>query len=343
MSQPVDLPTPTTDAAALGEALESVLSAHFGTPRRVVALELRVSPVRSSYILEEVDVRLDDGMVLALMLKHLGRGSMLEDARRAKPAFLDDPLREIDTYRAILTQRRSDTAVCYGAKVDPSAARYWLFLERLGGRELYQVGEIETWQRAARWAASWHAGFEADPDRPALAHAAHLLNYDRDFYWRWMARARAFARRGSARNQVEWLASLYGRVVDLLLSCPVTVIHGELYASNVLVEGEGESLRICPIDWEMAAIGPGLIDLAALTAGSWTEEQRMAMVLSYHARRVAEGGQPKDLDSLLPVLDGCRLHLAIRYLGWSPAWSPPSEHAYNWLDEALRLAEDLRS
>jgi len=31
----------------------------------------------------------------------------------------------------------------------------------------------------------------------------------------------------------------------------------------------------------------------------------------------------------------------VRWLGWSPQWSPPPEHAQDWLHEALSLAEKL--
>jgi hypothetical protein len=33
--------------------------------------------------------------------------------------------------------------------------------------------------------------------------------------------------------------------------------------------------------------------------------------------------------------------MAIQWLGWSPNWEPPPEHAQNWLTEACRLAKKL--
>ena len=33
--------------------------------------------------------------------------------------------------------------------------------------------------------------------------------------------------------------------------------------------------------------------------------------------------------------------LAVQRLGWSDSWSPPEEHAHDWLAEALRAAERL--
>jgi hypothetical protein len=31
----------------------------------------------------------------------------------------------------------------------------------------------------------------------------------------------------------------------------------------------------------------------------------------------------------------------VQWLGWSPDWSPPAEHAHDWLGEALHLADKL--
>ena len=47
------------------------------------------------------------------------------------------------------------------------------------------------------------------------------------------------------------------------------------------------------------------------------------------------------IDDLLATLDWCRLHLAVRWVGWAPSWSPPREHRHDWLREALSLAEEV--
>ena len=46
-------------------------------------------------------------------------------------------------------------------------------------------------------------------------------------------------------------------------------------------------------------------------------------------------------EDFLDALEHFRLHLAIQWLGWSRDWSPPAEHAHDWLADALRLAEGL--
>jgi hypothetical protein len=327
----------------LSQALKIALGEYFGEKRRLVGWERRPFAYRSSFPVEELDVRLEDGTSLPVLFKDISPQALPEEIREAKPAFLYDPLREIDTYRGILAGQQLGTAVCYGAMVDPQAERYWLFLERVMGWRLYQVGEIGVWQEAARWLAVLHSRFVRER---GLA-ARRLLQHDRDSYRLWMRRALEFARQPDARclaeerQGLEWLAGRYERVVEYLAALPTTFIHGEFYPSNILVAETGDRLRVCPVDWEMAAIGPGLLDLAALTAGAWGREEREGIALAYQENlpgRQRWSGR-KDF---LAELDFCRLHVAVQWLGWSQQWTPPPEHAYTWLSEALQLAETLR-
>ena len=48
---------------------------------------------------------------------------------------------------------------------------------------------------------------------------------------------------------------------------------------------------------------------------------------------------PPDANELDFELDCARLHIAIQWLGWSPEWTPPPEHARDWRAELPRLAE----
>jgi hypothetical protein len=341
---------------------------------RIARLEHRPSPFRTSFAIEEIDVVLDDGTSLAILLKDLRWQALPESIRRVKPAFLHNPLREIDVYRGLLGVRGRisplapvlggeglgvrgglsplapeyggegskevlGTAHCYGAVIDPAADRYWLFLERVPGRELYQVGEFSTWRGVARWLALFHRRFSPEPLR--LRWAGQLLKYSGDYYRAWLERARAFLRADSQdRSTFERLAERYDRVIERLLALPATFVHGDFHASNVLVQETAAALRVCPVDWELAAVGPGLMDLAALTAG-WAEAERTDLAFAYHAEWAAQAGEVPEVADFLSNLDHCRLHQAVQWLGWAPDWSPPPEHRQDWLGEALRLADRI--
>jgi hypothetical protein len=91
----------------------------------------------------------------------------------------------------------------------------------------------------------------------------------------------------------------------------------------------------------MTAVGPGPIDLAALTAGRWTDDERTDLALAYRAAYSPTGGWPPGPEEFLTALDVCRLHLAVQWLGWARNWSPPRDHVHDWLGEALALAAKL--
>jgi thiamine kinase-like enzyme len=122
----------------------------------------------------------------------------------------------------------------------------------------------------------------------------------------------------------------YEAVVERLASLPTTLVHGELYASNVIV-GEG---RVCPVDWELAGIGPGVLDVAALTTG-WPDSERSMLADEYRRALV----RPPDADRFAADLDCASLHLALQWLGWSPGWTPPPEHVRDWRAELPKLVE----
>jgi aminoglycoside phosphotransferase (APT) family kinase protein len=158
-----------------------------------------------------------------------------------------------------------------------------------------------------------------------------LLRYDRTFPDRWGTRARA-AWPGSAR--VAAAVRAYEHALDRFLALRAGVFHGELYPSNVIVQDTSEGLRVCPVDWEMAAVGPVAVDVAALTGG-WPEPERRALIAAY----AEEAGE--ELEPFLTAVDLAELHLCVRWLGWAEGWTPPVEHATDWLGRALELVERL--
>jgi Ser/Thr protein kinase RdoA (MazF antagonist) len=312
-----------------------VLPEALGRSCRVSEVRRHPSPYQTSFGLEEVEVILDDSERLGLLLKDLAWGALDAAGRMAKPAFLYDPLREIEVYRRLLAGADLGAPRYYGSVVDPERDRFWLFVEKVEGRELYQVGELGLWELAARWLAMMHARF-ADEVETHLAEA-RLVRHDAAYYRSWVERAREYAPRDRQRA-LDRLASRYEGVVERLASLPATVIHGEFYASNVLVADGG---RVAPVDWEVAGAGPGLVDLAALATG-WGPGERAALARAYEEAARASGGPGVEGLEAGEALELCRLHLAVQRLGWAPAgWSPPPEHRRDWLAEALQIAEEL--
>lgn len=347
-------PCPADTRAVVG-VLEAGISVNQGRARRIERVDRRVSDYSTSFRIEELDVTLDGGDRYRVVFKDLDWRALLSEASAVRPRFLYDPCREIAVYQSLLAGRNLGTADCYAAVADGGAGRYWLFLEHVPAAQLCHVGEFTAWEHAARWLARLHVTFAADAEADGpLRGGVPLLSYNRAFYLVWPARAEVLLRTtpavaGEFGGRAARLVRHYDRVVDRLAALDRTVIHGEFYAANVLVtdrarRGTGVSSgpgRICPVDWEMAALGPGLMDVAALTAGRWTSEQRASLLAAYRSELVEAGGSPRPLPELADALEWCRLHLAMQWLGWSAGWSAPAEQAQDWLGQAVTIADRL--
>jgi hypothetical protein len=323
----------------LRPALDEMLRRHNGNAGKIVRLETNPCADKTSFNLLDLEIELEDGTILQLLLKDLGTKNLHETARRVKPGFLYDPMREIKAYQEILAPNLLGTARFYGAVVRPDVDLYWLFLEKVTGSRICFVRGRTAWLQAARWLARFHSRFAGQ--RETLDRANHLLRYDAPFYRVWLERAETFQSVGIRQTDWNSLVRNYGRAIERLIRLPSTLVHGEFYASNILVQKTGDGCRICPVDWETIAVGPGLIDLAALTSGSWADGDRIEMAVAYQDALLCEGMAPCALDDVLSSLADCRLHLAIRWLGWAPDWSPPPENAQNWLTEAISLSEKM--
>jgi aminoglycoside phosphotransferase (APT) family kinase protein len=325
----------TPSDAELREALEPLLReagvAALGTIRR------RPYEYRTSFPLEQLELTLEDGASLRLVFKQLDWEALGDEVRLAKPRFLHDPLREAAVYGSVLAAAPSGPPHHYGSAIESECGRHWLFIEWVDGRELFQVGDRDLWEAAAAWLGAMHRQLAEELDRHRVS--GRLLEYDRAYYRRWIERARRFARAPgqpeSRARSVDSLAARYEPAIEELVAMPKTVIHGEFYASNVLVAGAGAGSRVCPVDWELAAAAPGPIDLAALVSGGWSDDDREALVGAYAAAVGAHSCSARQLDL-------ARLHLAVQWLGWAePSWKPPAEQQQDWLGEGLALAERL--
>lgn len=331
----------TVDDDSLRRVLQDCLQQHCDTSCELKSLRRCKSIYSSSFVIEDLVAEFEDGSKLELVFKNLSTDSLLANARGVKPAFLRNPRREIEVYEKILASADLSTAHFYGSVVDEKNGLFWLFLEKVPGQELYLAGEFETWLESARWLARLHLQFEGRAE--ILPFEVPLLLYDDQFYRVWPERAQRFlaSQPGDVQQSLEHLIGQYDRIIGRLMTLPATLMHGEFYASNILTGTGPGGVRICPVDWEMAALGPGLMDLAALISGQWSDAEKAQMVRAYQAALSTGENDPDKLEKLFQDLAYCQLHIAMQWLGWSAQWSPPAEHRQDWINEAFRLVEQL--
>lgn len=320
--------------------LRAAIARHAGRP--VARLRRKPFPYASSVPLELLDVVWKDGRRSRLVWKDVDAPRSAGHAVR--PAFVASPRREVEVYRRILGRIPVGGVPSVIAALTPFAdGRYGLLYEYVEGVPLWQVAGGPAWREAARWLARLHA--TATPAARRAARTSDLLRCDAGYFQAWLRRARRLAADSAwpVERRADWLRLVraYPELVRRLAAEPAVFLHGECYASNVLVRTGTSRNRICVIDWDMAGLGPAALDLAALTAGSWPERERMDMLRAYRTAWLRHTGNAPALAALRQSVRLASVHLAVQMIGWAEGWKPPREHAQDWLDVALRHATEL--
>jgi Ser/Thr protein kinase RdoA (MazF antagonist) len=331
-------PVPPELLEQLLDVLRDELPRRLGASKFPVGLDGQFSSYSGASPLAVLFANLLDGSRLPIVWKDLSPMSAIGGP--TKPEFVHDARRELAAYAGVLDTSSLGTARCYGVCDDPSRGRHWLFLERVPGVRLPESADPEAWPVTARWLADFHrvAGRRLGSGRVP----PHALRYDAGHLRRWIRRALARCAGGPAEADMVRIADRYERVVDRLTALPVTLIHGELYPNNVLVvERAGRVQRVCPLDWETFGVGPGLLDLAALTSGTWDESRRSAVVAAYLNHGAPVPVPPEELCAHLSALDYCRLHLCVQWIASGADRPVPADQAHGWRTEAVVLADHL--
>jgi hypothetical protein len=296
-------------------ALASGLSAAFGAPVSVTGRERNV--MMSTYPSEVVSCRLADAADVQVFCKYgAGRTRHLDGGHRGGVGY------EATVYRDLLRPSGVSAPRYYGAYTDPGTGESWLFVEYLARADRANKRPHPCMGLTARWLGRFHRMFEGQP-------APGLNRYDTDYYRVWARRTTAFA--GAWGDRFPWVDALCQRfaeeTADGLGRLPTTVIHGELYPGNVLVNGD----TVCPIDWESAAVGPGEIDLASLIE-NWPVAVAAECEREYCGARWP-GGAPAGFRERLAA---ARLYWALRWLGDGPV--PAADRTHLWYYDQLHTA-----
>jgi Ser/Thr protein kinase RdoA (MazF antagonist) len=253
--------------------------------------------------------------------KDLSDGAWLAEAGATRSS-LHDPAREPAAYRSLLEPCGVGPR-CLASGTD------WVEIELVRGAELWQIGDLAVWVAAARALATTHDRLRsmADAAIPFLVHDDRLATK-----WR---------RRAAASGAPARVLDADERAWQRLQAVPATVIHGDMYPSNVLVRYDGTSKQaeIIFIDWELVGLGPAVLDVAALTAGSWPAETVDALTHGYFETASALDDSFADWETWCADLDAARLHLCVQWLGWAPGWRPPKAHRRDWLRDACAMVE----
>jgi aminoglycoside phosphotransferase (APT) family kinase protein len=284
--------------ADLREVLEEVLAQHFGSPQTILGVQRLRSEHSSSYETEVVTVGLEGRGELRLFLKDFGARIYQKDSMTERRA------RELYVYRDLLFEADLGTPTYYGAAWDEERERFWLLLEFVEGVQV-KHREFEEWVRAVAWLGRMQAHFAQREG--VLAASEFLIRQDADFF-----RSTAeLARRAVAATLPRLAARLdralvgYEEATDLMAAQPLTLVHGGYRPQNIILAGSPQAPRICPADWEEAALGSCFYDLAYFCDGF--EGERLAVLVdAYRSEAERHGFRPlngPEADRLLALFN----------------------------------------
>ncbi len=282
-----------------------------GRRARVTRFARSSSPAATSYGAEVVSARLAGGDELRFFLKDYG------SSRRPRPGAARRRERELAVYRHLIGDGELGTARFCGAVWDDGAALHWLLLELVGGEPLRQM-ELRFWIEAARWLARFQARFARSP---LPAEVIPLLErHDARFF----AAAAESARRSvsgysrSAARRLERVLKPYEDSIELLAGSERALVHGHYEAANLLVDAEAGAARLCPVDWELAALGSRSFDLASLCDGFRPPE--LHLILDAYAEAAARCGlQAPPREELERAIARLRLFRVVSWLAGAAA------------------------
>jgi hypothetical protein len=102
-----------------------------------------------------------------------------------------------------------------------------------------------------------------------------------------------------------------------MVAHPPTLIHGAFRPQNIMVSGEPQPMRICAYDWEEAAFGAPLYDLAYLTDGF--EPPTLDLTFeTYRQGAMRFGMLVPEKEEMRYIVNCFRLHMIVNYLAYAP-------------------------
>jgi hypothetical protein len=179
-----------------------------------------------------------------------------------------------------------------------------IFSQEIQGNRLADA-KMDGMVAAAKWLGEFHRDWEAS-DPPCSG----INRLDENFLRQWLDRGFSTIETNSAEGAKKALvAEHYKYDAEILLGAPQVLLHGDCYRNNAITDNSG----VWFIDWELAALGPGEVDLATLTLG-WPPESVAVLTSAYASARWPSGPRP-DIERRLVA---ARRYVLLRILSLPP-------------------------
>jgi hypothetical protein len=333
MGHAVETPAAGRDEVRLRHTVEGLLSRAAGHPVRVGDLRRQPSPFATLFPAEILSLSLAGGGEFSLFLKHLGPEEADNPDKRCRD-------REVRVYEELLAGADLPVPSYYGSAWNEATGRREVFLEHIDDWSLrYQ--SLEHWFTAARRLAALHAHFAARAEE--LLAYDFLLRLDASYLHAWAGRALTTVSDlyPDLAAGLEAVVRGCDRAADVLGSQPVTLVHNDLSPKNVIADRSKFPARICFVDWELAGVGCGLLDLVHLKYGLSPEDDQ-SFCAAYFAELAGTGLLPTTPREQSDVLAACELHKTLYRLACCRSWQLPADRVAGWVAEAGEFLSRIR-
>jgi hypothetical protein len=295
-----------TDNGVISQTVEQIVADRFGIQSVIHRIERERCAYVGSYDCDLITAHLSTGERFRLFLKdyRVSQKSKDEPDQRRE--------RELGAYRDILSQTDLGNPEYYGSIWDNSEGRFWIFLEYVEG-VIIKDHNLEHDMLAAEWLGKMQGFFLQHPD--ILNSCDFLIHQDGEFFrskaslalWNVSQISRPSA------SQLARIVDSYDQIIEVLDDQPRTLVHGAYIPWHILLDFNQEPTRVCAIDWELAAFGPVLYDLAYFTDGMNFKSRNR--VFNAYRRAARQYKVPlTDRKEMQFIVDCIRLHRIFDWL-----------------------------
>ena len=273
------------DTVTLSRHLSALLSNDKNSQDHVIVLSRKPGIFTSTFPTEIITCKFNEEQPIHLFCKYVAHTDGEDFGHRGGVEY------EIRIYDEVLRNVPIPSVKFYGKCYFPETNVTMMVLEYLNDSlRIFKINKPKLLlNEAASLIGRLHNFFE-------LKTPSFIKNYDEAHYRVWIEKFESIAYKFKSKHP--WVINLftyYLENINILITNPRTLIHGEYYPHNIIVQNH----IIYIIDWESAAVGPGEIDLASLLDG-WEEPEIGNAIEAYQIARWGEmKNVPENFDHIL--------------------------------------------
>ncbi|MGC3970612.1 MAG: phosphotransferase [Pirellulales bacterium] len=212
------------------------------------------------------------------------KASAVDPRYRQIGAFYNAYEREARFYEEVAPRSPVRLPRCYGHSVDSATGAHLLLLEDLGaltpGDQVTGL-TLEQAEATLRTLGRFHAAWWNRSELSQLAWMPQRNLRSERYAAAWHRTRQLVADRFSpdAAALGDRLADQLPVLLDQLDRPPLTIVHSDFRADNLLFDGASHDAQVVIVDWQLAIRSRGMLDVARLLGGSVAPQIRRASEL----------------------------------------------------------------